>query len=607
GDLVLRLDVETDLARSPHEGGFRFANERGGVDYGASVAILADGERADVPARAWESGIELTVPAELVERAGGALVVDPILSTFVIDDWILDLGFPDVAYDALSERYLVVYQEQFAGPDIDVYSMFVDSATGATSDGDYVDISTERWSTPSVAGLAVSQSFMVVAIVEGAGPLPKSIGARSRSASTGLFAPPFILKGGTPSYVCENVDIGGDLQLGPDASYGVVYERKYPGYSDVSFLRVDSTGNWLGSELVLSENPTIDAERPRISKSTGKFSTSGRWIVTWYAEQPSSGLKGALGQGVSVLGVPTTLPFAIAVVPPSSRIDWIEPSIVSSETSDANGEPLFLVALQRGASGSEELVVVLGAGEQVLSGGVLAEFENEDTSVSRRGSGVVTFPDSWMVTYVETNAATGFPQHFGAIVRSVADQIGVEERRMEFTDGTQFVTLFAGASARSGGSPLARRDALQVWSVNTGMSYDIHGALVESDSALALCGFHVDGCVGNPNSTGRRGFLQAIGDRTTSTDKTLFVTDLPANAAGMFIASQATNTVFLPGGSQGVLCLGGSIGRFGLYSSGPSGEHMGTVSPNTIAQPTGTVSALAGETWFFQSWHRDAL
>ena len=79
------------------------------------------------------AGGEVALWSVRVERAGGALVVDPILSTFVIDDWILDLGFPDVAYDALSERYLVVYQEQFAGPDIDVYSMFVDSATGATS------------------------------------------------------------------------------------------------------------------------------------------------------------------------------------------------------------------------------------------------------------------------------------------------------------------------------------------------------------------------------------------------------------------------------------------------------------------------------------------
>ena len=68
---------------------------------------------------------------------------------------------------------------------------------------------------------------------------------------------------------------------------------------------------------------------------------------------------------------------------------------------------------------------------------------------------------------------------------------------------------------------------------------------------------------------------------------------------GLFVAN--------PGGSQGVLCLGGSIGRFGLYGSGPNGEHTGTVDPNAIAQPTGTVSALAGQTWFFQSWHRDAV
>ncbi|MEM9381003.1 MAG: hypothetical protein AAGB93_13710, partial [Planctomycetota bacterium] len=607
GDLVLRLEVETELTRSAKGGGFRFANERGGVDYGASVAILADGERADVPARAWGAGIELTVPADVVDRARGALVVDPILSTFIIDDWPLDLGFPDVAYDAVRDRYCVVYQEQFAGPDIDVYSIFVDGTTGASTGGDYVDISSERWAEPAVASLRASESFMVVALVDGAGPLPRSIGARTRSAVDGLFAAPFILKGGTASYFCDSVDIGGASALGALPSFAVVYERRRPGHSDVAFLRVDAAGNWLGSEEVLADNPVLDEERPRISKSTGSDVPFGRWIVTWHREHTATGLEGVYAQAMSTTGAPATGPIPVFFAAPGERIDWIEPSDPSNEIADVNGQQYFVVAFQYGQSPSEELVVALCAGDQVLGGGTLAEFENEDLAVGRRGAGVVTFRDAWMVTYVEMNASTGFLQHFGTIVRPVADRLGIEERRIEFTDGTQPVTLFAGASARSGGAADARRDALQVWSVFSGATYDIHGAIVESESALSLCGFQVSGCVGNPNSTGRRGFLRAIGDRTTTADKTLYATDLPANAAGMFLASQATNTVVFPGGSQGVLCLGGSIGRFGLYGSGPGGEHMGTVGPGAIAQPTGAISALTGETWFFQSWHRDAV
>ncbi|MEM6673930.1 MAG: hypothetical protein AAF726_13885 [Planctomycetota bacterium] len=607
GDLVLRLEVMTDLAQAPHGGGFRLGNARGGVDYGASVAILANGERVDVPARAWESGIELTVPADFVERADGALVVDPILSTFVIDDWPLDLGFPDVAYDAVSDQYCVVYQEQFAGPDIDVYSVFVDAATGAVSSPGYVDMSTELWKEPSIASLRADQSFMVVALVDGAGPLPRSIGARSRNAWDGTFAPAFILKGGTPSYFCDSVDIGGNTAFGGLASYAVVYERRYPGQSDVAFLRVDSAGNWLGAEEVLADDFAFDETRPRISKTTGSSLALGRWIVTWVLEIPSSGLKRGVAQAMSTFGGPATASFPVSVVPPGDRIDWIEPSTVSSEISDSNGEQLFVVAFQLGQSPSERLMVALCAGGEVLSGGPVAEFENADPTVSRRGSGVVTFADSWMVAYVETNAATGFPQHFGAILRPAGDRIGVEERRIEFTDGSEFVTLFAGASALSGGSVSSRRDALQVWSVFSGSTYDIRGAFVESDPALGLCGFHVDGCMGNPNSTGERGFLRAIGDRTTTADKALVVTDLPANATGMFLASQATDSIALPGGSEGVLCLGGAIGRFGLYTSGTSGQHAGTIDPNDIAQPTGSVSAIAGETWYFQSWHRDAV
>ena len=63
------------------------------------------------------------------------------------------------------------------------------------------------------------------------------------------------------------------------------------------------------------------------------------------------------------------------------------------------------------------------------------------------------------------------------------------------------------------------------------------------------------------------------------------------------------------GGSYGVLCLGGAIGRF----VGP-GQVQGATASGTISLtldltqlPTanGLVGAGAGETWNFQAWYRD--
>ena len=61
-----------------------------------------------------------------------------------------------------------------------------------------------------------------------------------------------------------------------------------------------------------------------------------------------------------------------------------------------------------------------------------------------------------------------------------------------------------------------------------------------------------------------------------------------------------------PGGSQGTLCLGGSIGRYNgqVQTSGPDGSFAITIDVNQM--PVNPVTAaVAGETWRFQAWYRD--
>jgi hypothetical protein len=63
-----------------------------------------------------------------------------------------------------------------------------------------------------------------------------------------------------------------------------------------------------------------------------------------------------------------------------------------------------------------------------------------------------------------------------------------------------------------------------------------------------------------------------------------------------------------PGGSAGNLCLSGAIGRYSphVMNSGPSGSITMSANPLSLPQPTGSVSASAGETWNFQCWTRDS-
>ena len=66
--------------------------------------------------------------------------------------------------------------------------------------------------------------------------------------------------------------------------------------------------------------------------------------------------------------------------------------------------------------------------------------------------------------------------------------------------------------------------------------------------------------------------------------------------------------VMNPGGSQGDLCLDGSIGRHSLnvQVADTAGHARFVVDVAGLPTPTGLVAAVAGETWNFQAWYRDA-
>jgi len=114
------------------------------------------------------------------------------------------------------------------------------------------------------------------------------------------------------------------------------------------------------------------------------------------------------------------------------------------------------------------------------------------------------------------------------------------------------------------------------------------------------------------NSTGNPGVIELTGSATAlDNDVTLTALDLPNNAFGYFLTSRTQGLVNQPGGSQGVLCLGGSIGRYTgagqIQNTGALGSFSLALDLTQTPQPTGFVSIVAGETWNFTTWHRDAV
>ena len=134
-----------------------------------------------------------------------------------------------------------------------------------------------------------------------------------------------------------------------------------------------------------------------------------------------------------------------------------------------------------------------------------------------------------------------------------------------------------------------------------------------SDSSLLLLDRGLVVEVGEPycsaelNSTGGFATTRAIGSAVVAHDDfRLICSGMPAGKLGYFITSQTQGDVFKPGGSQGRLCLGGTIGRFRKQAkvSGPVGRISIPVDLTDVPPPPG-IAIQPGETWNFQAWFRD--
>ena len=118
-------------------------------------------------------------------------------------------------------------------------------------------------------------------------------------------------------------------------------------------------------------------------------------------------------------------------------------------------------------------------------------------------------------------------------------------------------------------------------------------------------------CDSTVNSTGSVAILDAFGSLDVLENAlTLRAYDLPRQSFGFLLASRTQGNVPQPGGSQGILCVGGSIGRYvgpgQIQNSGALGTLLFPVDLAQIPTPTGFVGGMAGEQWSFQAWFRDA-
>ncbi len=600
GDITLRLDVSTDLAAeavpdSAANGSFQFAGSLGHVAYGEAIVLDGEGRRADVRSRWVDGSIELTVPAAFVAAAVGPIVVDPILSTSVIDGFSENLLFPDVAYDRELDRYLVVYEENFAATDFDVYSQFVNALTLVSSDGAYIDITADTWSQPKVAQNRFSRRFLVVAEADSAAvPGSTDVAGRFRLAD-GSLETPLILRSATTFYGCEAPDVGGEAIDSASSYFCLAFNRNYGTDRDVFAVVLDQSGNEFNPEVQLAGFVSRDEGAPAVSENSGLAALASRWNVAWATDDLNNPQSKVEGAQISFTGSTVFGPFDIAPFANILGYFDVEVSSMCGRRQDGTNELYWVATYDDLDSIETDAFVALCAGAEVASTTELQEIEHHPKSANDDDVVIGTLENYFLFAYVsgEDLVAT--------IAQPFEDRLGMTERRVPGAATPTRQTLSIATTLSAGG---IFNDGMLVWSHFNGVDYDIEGARIAAEPSFVASGTQY--CYGFPNSTGDHGFMLAFGDRETTSTQTLIASALPLNTFGFFLAS--TTQGFAPGagGSAGALCLGGAVGRFGTFNSGSGGRGILALNPQNIAQPTGAVTAMGGETWNFQVWHRDA-
>ncbi len=130
-----------------------------------------------------------------------------------------------------------------------------------------------------------------------------------------------------------------------------------------------------------------------------------------------------------------------------------------------------------------------------------------------------------------------------------------------------------------------------------------------SDEALVLTQDPIsqDYCSAEPNSTGT--FAQTVAEGSSVVHVNEFglrLEDAPPGVFTYFLASLTPGDVPFAGGSQGRLCLGGTIGRYIAQVGQVSGAGTFSLEIDLAAIPTTPASeVMPGDIWHFQAWYRD--
>lgn len=357
GDVVVEFAVDGELLEDPSTPGLQFANEYGRVDYGEAWLVQPTGNVA-IESQWCGDGIRLRVPAE--RRGDGPVVIDPILSThqFLLVSTV-QVAQPDIAYDAATDRYMIVWETEFSATDHDIWSE-LRNGDGVPVVGSLgvIDTSLMWYAQPRIANANDGDNFLVVMerAVSGQFGGRSMIFGRLRHAISLFIGSEFRIS--NDAYAGNNYapDVGGcSAPIASGAGWLVAWTRvRGIGGSDIFAMPVSPTGGVGPATTIVASAQGAVYANVQVSQSNGEGQgQSPVWMLV-YGHQYSPSDWDVYGSTLRPDG---------STSQPHSMIDYSTTNDVfprvSSAMMDRIGWPLFFVTYERQAPAAAAMGAVL--------------------------------------------------------------------------------------------------------------------------------------------------------------------------------------------------------------------------------------------------------
>jgi hypothetical protein len=604
GDLVVHVPLASALDAAEDASGFELRSELGRVKYGRAIAIDGRGERVDAATVLRDGSIEIRVDAAFLATAELPLVIDPVITTFAVDESSFNDRLPDVAYDAGTQRWIAVYEEPVTSSDNDVYYVMMNEA-GATMWGGYINSNNASWNGPRCANLRTATQFLVVASVEGSGSV--AIRGRTVEADISFVEGEFFISG-AESGDKISPDVGGDSYPFAPAWYCVAYERIFDDDDRDILVRLvapDSTIHPIGTIFLSNSGGTID-QHPNLSKSNG----GGTWMIAWDRHVDFDPFQVWAGR-IRYDGFTSNGPFLVA----NSGLNDLQ----ASASTPLYGSERTMITWQRNFDTHWDIMGAVFDGATLVTEANLATLANNGfQGQSQQFASVDSDGLHFSVAYAELfgTSTTDWDIMIDDFFMSDNSLRVAQTRQIAaFTTSNEFNPQIA--SKYGSGGPYQRY--MTVWAKRTSATNsDIRGALFDGfaggsvasfcsgDGSAGFCPCNNMGAVGhgcassvNPNGA----LLTMTGFPSTLADTSaLRIEGVPGTSSCLFFQGTASSNA-MPFG-DGLRCVAGNVVRIGTANASGGVATFPPAGGSTLSS-LGFLPINGGRRTY-QTWYRNS-